>query len=75
MYKAFIPLIQVKPNLAATHGLFYFATNTFFNDLVLVASNNDQENIYSRYSLDLITYISEISGQSESNLAFSISKF
>ena len=72
MYKAFIPLIQVKPNLAATHGLFYFATNTFFNDLVLVASNNDQENIYSRYSLDLITYISEISGQTESNLAFSI---
>ncbi len=72
MYKAFVPLIQVKPNLAATHGLFYFATNTFFNDLVLVASNNDQENIYSRYSLDLITYISEISGQTESNLAFSI---
>ena len=72
MYKAFIPLIQVKPNLAATHGLFYFATNTFFNDLVLVASNNDQENIYSRYSLDLITYISEISGQTKSNLAFSI---
>ena len=72
MYKAFTPLIQVKPNLAATHGLFYFATNTFFNDLVLVASNNDQENIYSRYSLDLITYISEISGQTESNLAFSI---
>lgn len=72
MYKAFIPLIQVKPNFAATHGLFYFATNTFFNDLVLVASNNDQENIYSRYSLDLITYISEISGQTESNLAFSI---
>ncbi len=72
MYKAFIPLIQVKPNLAATHGLFFFATNTFFNDLVLVASNNDQENIYSRYSLDLITYISEISGQTESNLAFSI---
>ncbi len=72
MYKAFIPLIQVKPNLVATHGLFYFATNTFFNDLVLVASNNDQENIYSRYSLDLITYISEISGQTESNLAFSI---
>ena len=72
MYKAFIPLIQVKPDLAATHGLFYFATNTFFNDLVLVASNNDQENIYSRYSLDLITYISEISGQTESNLAFSI---
>ena len=72
MYKAFIPLIQVKPNLAATHGLFFFATNNFFNDLVLVASNNDQENIYSRYSLDLITYISEISGQTESNLAFSI---
>jgi hypothetical protein len=72
MYKAFIPLIQVKPNLAATHSLFFFATNTFFNDLVLVASNNDQENIYSRYSLDLITYISEISGQTESNLAFSI---
>ena len=72
MYKAFIPLIQVKPNLEATHGLFYFATNTFFNDLVLVASNNDQENIYSRYSLNLISYISEISGQSESNLAFSI---
>jgi len=72
MYKAFIPLIQVKPNLAATHGLFYFASNTFFNDLILVASNNDQENIYSRYSLDLITYISEISGQTESNLAFSI---
>jgi len=72
MYKAFIPLIQVKPNLAATHGLFYFATNTFFNDLVLVASNNDQENIYSRYSLDPISYISEISGQTESNLAFSI---
>ena len=72
MYKAFIPLIQVKPNLAATHGLFYFATNTFFNDLVLVASNNDIENIYSRYSLDLITYISEISGQTESNIAFSI---
>ena len=72
MYKAFIPLIQVKPNLAATHGLFYFATNTFFNDLVSVASDNDQENIYSRYSLDLITYISEISGQTESNLAFSI---
>ena len=72
MYKAFIPLIQVKPNLAASHGLFYFATNTFFNDIVLVASNNDQENIYSRYSLDLITYISEISGQTESNLAFSI---
>ena len=72
MYKAFIPLIQVKPNLAATHGLFYFATNTFFNDLVLVASNNDQENIYSRYSLNLISYVSEISGQTESNLAFSI---
>ena len=72
MYKAFIPLIQVKPNLAATHGLFYFATNTFFNDLILVASNNDQENIYSRYSLDLISYVSEISGQTESNLAFSI---
>ena len=72
MYKAFIPLIQVKPNLVATHGLFYFATNTFFNDLVLVASNNDKENIYSRYSLDLITYISEISGQTESNIAFSI---
>lgn len=72
MYKAFIPLIQVKPNLAATHGLFYFATNTFFNDLVIVASNNDQENIYSRYSLDLISYVSEISGQSESNIAFSI---
>ncbi|MDC2965333.1 Ig-like domain-containing protein [Gammaproteobacteria bacterium] len=72
MYKAFIPLIQVKPNLAASHGLFYFATNTFFNDIVLVASNNDQENIYSKYSLDLITYISEISGQTESNLAFSI---
>ena len=72
MYKAFIPLIQVKPNLAATHGLFFFATNNFFNDLVLVASNKDQENIYSRYSLDLITYISEISGQTESNLAFSI---
>ena len=72
MYKAFLPLIQVKPNLAATHGLFFFATNTFFNDLVLVASNNDQENIYSRYSLDLISYISEISGQTESNLAFSI---
>ena len=73
MFKAFIPLIQVKPNLATTHGLFYFASNTFFNDLVLVASNNDQENIYSRYSLNLIAYISEISGQSESNLAFSIS--
>ena len=72
MYKAFIPLIQVKPNLAATHGLFYFATNTFFNDLVLVASNIDQENIYSRYSIDLISYVSEISGQTESNLAFSI---
>ena len=72
MYKAFIPLIQVKPNLEATHGLFYFATNTFFNDLVLVASSNDQENVYSRYSLNLISYISEISGQSESNLAFSI---
>ena len=72
MYKAFIPLIQVKPNLAATHGLFYFATNTFFNDLILVASNNDQENIYSRYSLNLISYVSEISGQTESNLSFSI---
>jgi len=72
MYKALIPLIQVKPNLASTHGLFYFATNTFFNDLVLVASNNDQENIYSRYTLNLISYVSEISGQTESNLAFSI---
>ena len=65
-------MIKVKPNLAATQRMFIFATNTFFNDLVLVASNNDQENIYSRYSLDLITYISEISGQTESNLAFSI---
>ncbi len=30
MFKAFIPLIQVKPNLATTHGLFYFASNTIF---------------------------------------------
>ncbi len=72
MFKAFIPLIQVKPKLAATHGLFYFATDTFFNDLVLVASNNDQENIYSRYVSDLISYVSEISGQTETNLAFFI---
>tara|TARA_B100000035_G_scaffold77416_1_gene64590 strand:+ start:453 stop:3485 length:3033 start_codon:yes stop_codon:yes gene_type:complete len=72
MYKAFIPLIQVKPNLAATHSLIDFATNTFFTDLLLVASNNDQNNIYSRYSLDLISYLSEVTGQTESNLAFSI---
>ncbi len=52
---------------------FILRLTLFFNDLVLVASNNDQENIYSRYSLNLIAYISEISGQSESNLAFSIS--
>ena len=73
MYKAFIPLIQVKPNMPATHALFNFASSTFFNDLLLVSSKNDQENIYSRYSQNLISYLSEISGQSESDLAFSIS--
>tara|TARA_B100001559_G_scaffold308110_1_gene300952 strand:+ start:2181 stop:5213 length:3033 start_codon:yes stop_codon:yes gene_type:complete len=72
MYKAFIPLIQIKPNMTATHALFNFASNTFFNDLLLVSSKNDQENIYSRYSQNLISYLSEVSGQSESDLAFSI---
>ena len=57
MYKAFIPLIQVKPNMPATHALFNFASSTFFNDLLLVSSKNDQENIYSRYSQNLISYL------------------
>ena len=72
MVKAFLPLIQVKPNLVATHGIFNFATNNFFNDLIAVASGNDSQNIYLKYSSNLISYIAEISGQSEASLAFTI---
>ncbi len=72
MLEKFLPLIQVKPNLATTHALFDFATDNFFIDLITVASGNDMQNIYSRYDSDLVTYVSEISGETEANLAFSI---
>ena len=72
MVKALMPVIQVKPNLVATHGIFNFATSTFFNDLITVASGNDVQNIYLKYNSNLISYISEISGQPEASLAFAI---
>ena len=72
MLEKFLPLIQVKPNLATTHALFDFATDNFFIDLIAVASGNDVQNIYSRYDSDLVAYVSEISGETVANLAFSI---
>ena len=63
MLEKFLPLIQVKPNLATTHALFDFATDNFFIDLITVASGNDVQNIYSRYDSDLVAYVSEISGE------------
>ena len=54
MLEKFLPLIQVKPNLATTHALFDFATDNFFIDLIAVASGNDVQNIYSRYDSDLV---------------------
>ena len=73
MLKAFIPLIQVKPEISATKGIFNFATSTFFNDLISVASNRDTQDVHQKYNNSLIAYISEITGISTANLAFSIS--
>ena len=45
----------------------------FFNDLISVASNRDTQDVHQKYNNSLIAYISEITGISTANLAFSIS--
>ncbi len=72
IYKSFIPLIQIKPDISVSQDIFAFATNTFVNDVIAVSSNKDFQNIYSRYNNDLVVYLSEVTGQSEASLAFSI---